>query len=53
MMDLVGKGIRDCGTMLVNRKGFPGSLKDVKKMGKRSKERGYEMGKGQRFYVYV
>ena len=29
-MDLVGKGIRACGTMLVNRKGFLGSLKDVK-----------------------
>ena len=37
MMDLVGKGIRACGTMLVNRKGFPGSLKDVKQWARKAK----------------
>lgn len=34
MKDLVLMGIRACGTMLVNRKGFPVILKDVKQWGK-------------------
>ena len=35
--DLVGKVIRACGTMLVKRKGFPRSLKDVKQWARKSK----------------
>ena len=37
LIDLVGKVIRACGTMLVKRKGFPRSLKDVKQWARKAK----------------
>ena len=39
MKDLVSMGIRACGTMIVNRKGFPINLKDVKQWARKA-ERG-------------
>ena len=36
MRDLVGKGIRACGTIIANRKGFPPQLKNVKEFEKKS-----------------
>ena len=37
MKDLVARGIRACGTVLVNRKGFPAGLKNVKEWEKKAK----------------